>query len=112
MDVCWLGIHQLVEFNVKVRYKRRVCGTTSSSVLTATSLSTSTFSTTVGRSAYFVRRSASCANPFRKPVIKATSETLKSDSKEEPEETPKDGRKTRDDEDDIKSVGVTLIKKA
>ncbi|KHJ82824.1 hypothetical protein OESDEN_17481, partial [Oesophagostomum dentatum] len=47
----------------------------------------------VGRSAYFMKRSASCANPFRKPLVKVSVPKTKSDAKEESENRP-DGQKS------------------
>ncbi|EYC36416.1 hypothetical protein Y032_0898g2933 [Ancylostoma ceylanicum] len=77
-------------------------------VLTAATITTVTASTGLGRSAYFVRRSASCANPFRKPVLKPTSIAPKSDAKEEVQESTKAA--TTVEEEKPEPSAATIIK--
>ncbi|XGW16490.1 hypothetical protein V3C99_001724 [Haemonchus contortus] len=50
-----------------------------------------------GSSAYFVRRSASCANPFRKPVIKTPTASRSSESPASSEQTSSDSTSQEDD---------------
>ncbi|RCN32150.1 XPG protein [Ancylostoma caninum] len=77
-------------------------------VASAATITTVTASTGLGRSAYFVRRSASCANPFRKPVLKPISTTPKADAKGE--NSQKAETALEKEEADTNPVGVTMIK--
>ncbi|KAL6733687.1 hypothetical protein Aduo_004314 [Ancylostoma duodenale] len=79
-------------------------------IATAATITTVTASTGLGRSAYFVRRSASCANPFRKPVLKPASATPKSDAKEEVQEPTKAATAEEKEKDEPTAVAVTMIK--